>query len=61
MDHPGVVVQGNGTTEEEINERLMNASRLYHTLKTSFLRKNIISRKTKMTVYRTVFRPMLIF
>ncbi|CAH1987605.1 unnamed protein product, partial [Acanthoscelides obtectus] len=57
----GVVVQGDGTTEEEINEILMNASRLYHTMNTSFLRKKMTSRKTKMTVYRTVFRPILIF
>nr|CAH7736900.1 unnamed protein product [Callosobruchus chinensis] len=57
----GIVIQGDGTMEVEIKERLMKASKLYHTLRRSFICKKEISRKTKITVYKTIFRPVLTF
>nr|CAH7736536.1 unnamed protein product [Callosobruchus chinensis] len=61
QDHIFTIKQGDGTMEVEIKERLMKASKLYHTLRRSFICKKEISRKTKITVYKTIFRPVLTF
>ena len=57
----GVTLQREGNMDEEINERISQATRLYHTLKETFISKKEISIKTKMTVYKTIFRPILTF
>lgn len=57
----GVTIDREGNMKEEIDERISNAARLYHNLSHTFIGKKEISRKTKMTVYKTVFRPILIY
>lgn len=57
----GVTIHREGTDEAEINERISGASKLYHALSSSFIGKKEISRKTKMTVYKTIYRPILTY
>ncbi|XP_031340877.1 uncharacterized protein LOC116168986 [Photinus pyralis] len=56
----GVLIQREGNMEEEVNERLSNAAKLYHTLSKTFLTKREITNTTKMAVYKTVYRPILL-
>lgn len=56
----GVTIERNGNMEQEINERISSASRLYFSL-SSFMSNKAISTKTKMIVYKTVFRPILTY
>lgn len=57
----GVNISSTGEQETEIIERISNTSRLYQAIKNSFLNKKEISRAVKMSVYKTVFIPTLIF
>lgn len=57
----GAKIQGNGKNSAEINERLENTMKLYHAMNTGFIRKKEISVKTKMSVFNTVFRPILTY
>jgi hypothetical protein len=57
----GVTINNKGKQDTEINQRISAATKLYHSLGKTFIGKNEISRKTKMTVYQTIFRPVLTF
>lgn len=57
----GVKINNNGEEEEEITDRIQAANRLYHLLKTPLIGKKELSQKTKMTVFKTIFVPSLIF
>lgn len=57
----GVLIQREGNMEEEINERLSSAAKIYHALSKTFLAKREIANTTKTTVYKTIFRPILTF
>lgn len=57
----GVLIDREGNMENEINERITKATRLYHSLNKAFIGKKEINRKTKMTVYKTIFRPILMY
>jgi hypothetical protein len=57
----GVTINNKGKQDTEINQRISAATKLYHSLGKTFIGKKEISRKTKMTVYQTIFRPVLTF
>ena len=57
----GVLLSSNGNQEVEIKARIESAARLYHSIKNTLIGKREISRKVKMSVYRAVFTPILIF
>ena len=57
----GVKICKNGSIEHELNDRITSAANTYHVLRKQFLNRNRISRNTKMTVYRTIFRPVLTY
>ncbi|XP_072389543.1 uncharacterized protein [Diabrotica undecimpunctata] len=50
-----------GTQEAEINNRIANASRIYHAIKSTFLSKKEVSLKAKIAIYNTVFVHILTF
>ncbi|XP_063904758.1 uncharacterized protein LOC135123812 [Zophobas morio] len=56
-----VLLSSNGNQEVEIKARIESAARLYHSIKNTLIGKREISRKVKMSVYRAVFTPILIF
>lgn len=57
----GVNVHRDGKMDAEINARIESALKLYYALSNTFIRKKEISKKTKMTVYKTVFKPVLTY
>lgn len=57
----GVKIDNNGKQEPDIEDRIDKAGKLYHALNWKFLKKKEISTKTKMTVYKTIFRPVLTY
>ena len=57
----GIHIQENGRQEAEVNERVTTAVKTYHALGNKFLRKREISRGTKMSVYRTIYCPILTY
>ena len=57
----GVKIHKEGNIDLEINERVENAAKVYHCLKRSFLDNRKVSKETKLTVYKTIFRPVLIY
>lgn len=57
----GVIIDREGNMEEEIQERIQNATKLYHSLNKAFINKKEISSKTKLTVHKTIFRPILTY
>lgn len=56
----GAVIDRTGKYEEEINNRINKATKLYHSIKRGFINKKEISTKTKMTVYKTIYLPTLL-
>ena len=57
----GVIVDSNGNQEAALNERIEKAIKVYCALNNRFIYKKEISRKTKMSVYKTVYRPVLTY
>ena len=57
----GVLINRTGTDELEIQKRLHSTSKLYFILKNTIIGKKEISHKTKITVYKTIYRPTLMF
>ena len=57
----GVKIDRSGYEEMEIQERIQNTTKLFYMLKNTIIGKKEISKKTKLTVYKTIFRPTLIY
>ena len=57
----GVKIHSNGEMEAEINARIENTMKLYHAMNNTFIRRKEISPKTKMTVYNTIYKPILTY
>lgn len=57
----GVAIQKDGKNETEINERVNNAMKLYYAFNRTFIWKQEISQKTKLTVYKSIVKPILSF
>ena len=57
----GVDIHCNGYQEIEINNRVDKAMKIFHAMGQSFINKKEISRKTKINVFKTIYRPILTF
>lgn len=57
----GVKIDGKGTQEAEINQRLEKATKLYYSMRNKFINKKEISRETKLKVYKAIYRPILTY
>lgn len=57
----GVKLDGNGQQDIEIAARIESAANVYHAPKNGFISKREISVKAKMSVYKTVFVPILTY
>lgn len=57
----GVKVHKDGRNDAEINGRIESALKMYYALGKTFIRKKEVSKKTKMTVYKTIFIPTLTY
>jgi hypothetical protein len=53
------LVNGDNNVSEEITNRLIAAVRSYFGLKSQF-KSQLLSRKTKFLIYKTLVRPMLL-
>ena len=56
----GTVVNGNNTLEEEIRERIVKGNKTFYANKTLF-KCNLVSRKSKLKLYWSVIRPVVVF
>lgn len=57
----GSALNNRGSLENEINNRIRAANKSYFAINKIILNNKQISKKTKMTLYKTVFRPTLIY
>lgn len=57
----GIILNNKGTQEKEIGNRIKIATKTYNAIYKKFLNKKEISPKTKLTVYNTVYTPILIY
>jgi len=56
----GTNVNGNNTLEEEIRERIVKGNKAFYANKTLF-KSNSVSRKFKLKLYWSVFRPIVVY
>jgi len=56
----GTTVNGNNTLEEEIRERFAKGNKAFYANKTVF-RSNLVSRKSKLKLYWSVIRPIVVY
>lgn len=57
----GITIDRTGKMEEEINNRIATTTKLFHGINRGFLNKKEISSKTKLTIYKTVYLPTLLY
>lgn len=57
----GVQIESQGHQNQEITARVQSAANLYHSIKNTFLGKKEVSLKTKISVFNSVFVPILTF
>jgi len=53
-------VNGNNTFEEEIRERIAKGNKAFYANRTLF-KSNLVSRKSKLKLYWSVIRPILVY
>lgn len=56
----GTIIQNTGSYEEEINARLQATSKVYHAINKTIINNKQLDKNTKMTVFKTVYQPILI-
>lgn len=57
----GAIIDKTGKIEEEINNRIATTAKLFYGINRGFINKKEISNKTKLTVYKTVYLPTLLY
>jgi len=56
----GAIVNGNNTLEEEIRERIAKGNKAFYANQ-SLVRSNLVSRKSKLKLYWSVIRPIVVY
>lgn len=56
----GTTINSKGNLDDELNERIQTANRVYYSLQKKFLGHKQISQTTKISVYKTVYLPILL-
>jgi len=56
----GAIVNGNTTLEEEIRERMAKGNKALYANKVLF-KRNLVSRKSELKLYRSVIRPVVVY
>lgn len=57
----GTKIHKSGRNDAEINDRIENVLKVFFSLNNTFIRKKEVSICTKMMVYKSIFRPILIY
>ena len=57
----GVIIKSNCSLKEELNQRIGKAYKVYGQLGYSFINKRELTRKTKMSIFNSVYCPTLIY
>jgi hypothetical protein len=57
----GTVINNKGDIEDDLNNRMENTGKLFQALNRGFLNNKEISTKTKMTIYKTIYRPTVTY
>jgi hypothetical protein len=57
----GVQINQEGRIDKEINTRITSSSKLFNAIKSGFLSHREITEKTKLSVYKSTFSPILSF
>src|SRR5699024_3306636 len=57
----GIQIEDNGGQDMEINNRIEKALKVYHLMNKNFINRKEISQKTKTSVFKTIYRPILTF
>lgn len=57
----GVTIDESGRQETDITERIEKTNKLYYAMNRPFISKREVSQKTKLSVYKTIFRPILTY
>jgi hypothetical protein len=57
----GVQINQEGTIDKEINTRTVSSNKLFNSIKSGFLNHKEIIEKTKLSVYKSTFSPILSF
>lgn len=57
----GATINNKGSIENEINKRIQAANRSYYTMNKAILNNKQVSKRTKMTLYKTIYRPSLTY
>ncbi|CAH1976651.1 unnamed protein product [Acanthoscelides obtectus] len=57
----GFILEPNGRNEIQISERVGKANNLYYAMSEGFINKKDVSKKTKITVYNTIYRSILTY
>ena len=57
----GVELSHTGTDDSEINNRITQSQKLYQALKEPIINRKEVTKKTKVNVYKTIYRPVLTF
>lgn len=57
----GVNIHKSGTEDVEVVGRIESTNKLYYALCNTFVKKKEITQKTKITVYNTVYKPVLTY
>lgn len=56
----GSIVDSRGKSEEELNSRIQAANRVYYALQNKFLKHKEITEKTKISIYKAIYLPILL-
>lgn len=61
FNYLGVIIDETGKQDIDLNERINKVNKLYYTMNKTFINKREVTKKTKMNVYKTIFRPILTY
>ena len=57
----GTIFSRNGKIEQEIKNRITQATRTYYQINKTIINKKEVSKKTKMQIYQTIYLPTLLY